>query len=60
MSDIDPETLGERPQPDEDDLLDVPHEAERDDGSIPNSVAIDAYDELLAPDRVPTAWPSDP
>jgi len=59
MSDIDPETLGKRSQPDEDGLRDVRHETERDDWSIPGRVTIDPCDELLVSNWAPTAWPSD-
>ena len=48
MSEISPETLGERLQADEDGLLvlDIRHEEEYDDWHIPDSVNVDVYDEL--------------
>jgi glyoxylase-like metal-dependent hydrolase (beta-lactamase superfamily II) len=48
MSEISPETLGERVQAGEDDLLvlDIRHEAEYEDWHIPDSVNVDVYDEL--------------
>lgn len=49
MSEITPETLSERLQAGEDDLLvlDIRHEAAYNDWHIPDSVNVDVYDELM-------------
>ncbi|MFW5896173.1 MAG: MBL fold metallo-hydrolase [archaeon] len=49
MTDISPETLGERLQDDGDDLivLDVRHEEAYDEWHVPDSVNVDVYDELV-------------